>query len=92
MVYWVSYCKTGIGEVIRVRGYDSILKTRKYASNYLKMNKYDWVAICKTKTGKNHLETIELVRGQPVVERYNAKSRRFERCWMNPDGTLGWSL
>ena len=89
MVYWIGYNKTGVGEVIRERGYDSLTKTRKVAAAVMKKEGYDWVRIYKGKTSRYHTEAMELYKGQPIVMRYNEKRGRFEDIGMNPDGSLG---
>ena len=95
MTYWVSFSKTGIGEVIRERAYDSIVKARRYAANVLKTEDFQWASIHKSKDARYHIETIDLgsknryrqIYG--IVSRYDTKSRRFVQYVLNPNGTLG---
>lgn len=98
MVYWVSFSKTGIGEVIRERSYDSIVKARRYAVNVLKTEDFQWASIHKSKNARYHIETIDLgsknyytwIYG--IVSRYDSKSKRFIQYVLNADGTLGKEL
>ena len=89
MAYWIGYNKTGVGEIIRERGYDSLNKTRRTAASVMKHMNYDWVRIYKGKTSRYHIEAMELYKGDPIVMKYNEKRGRFEDIRMNPDGSLG---
>lgn len=89
MVYWVSFSKTGIGEVIRERAYDSIVKTRRYAMNVLKREKeFQWADIHTSKDNRLHVESIQygLSAKGFVMERYSGE------YVLNADGTLGKKL
>ena len=89
MVYWVGYNKSGRGEVIRVRGYDSIVKTRVKAAEFMKLNNFDSVAIFRSKTAKYHIEVLSAwTYGSILVEKYNPKIKRFESYIMSAKGTL----
>lgn len=89
MVYWVGYNKTGRGEVIRVRGYDSIVKTRAKAAEFMKLNNFDSVTIFKSKTAKYHVEVLSVWgHGSILVEKYNPEIKRFESYTMSAKGTL----
>ena len=84
MVYWIGYNKTGVGEVIRERGYDSLVKTRRVAATVMKKEGYDWVTIFRSKTARYHIETLEKVRGgKTVVEKYNKDIGRFDMYWLD---------
>ena len=94
MVYWVSFSKTGIGEVIRERSYDSIVKARRYAANVLKRKEFQWAGIHSNKDTRYHLETIEFgfPSGTFTVSRFTKGPRRFTDYTLNADGTLGKKL
>ena len=88
MVYWVSFSKTGIGEVIRERSYDNIVKARRYAMNVLRRKEYQWADIHTSKDSRLRVESIQygLSTKGFVVEKYSGE------YVLNADGTLGKKL
>ena len=88
MAYWVGYNKTGFGEVVRVRGYDSLIKTRKAAADYMKMNRYDWVTIFRNKDARYHIEILWNRKDRVTAERYDSKSGRFNVYVVDSSGKL----
>ena len=89
MVYWVGYNKSGRGEVVRVKGYDSIVKTRAKAAEFMKLNNFDSVSIFRSKTAKYHVEFLSVGSyGIILVEKYNPKIKRFESYTIGARGKL----
>lgn len=89
MVYWIGLCRTGIGEIFRERGYESITKCRRYALGILSKGGYDWIAIHTNKDTRYHIETIEKSKGGYTVFKYVRSRKRFVEYKLNNDGTLG---
>ena len=85
MTYWVGFSKTGIGEVIRERSYDSIVKARRYAVNVLRRKEYQWADIYSSKDAKYHIENIEIGYSPGTF----ISSRNGKDSLIKSNGTLG---